>query len=138
MKNITPHLKKHFVFVCEGMLSYYDGKQTRKNRRFVKALWQILRYETLPSVDNSISIDNVLEHMGTAVTKNTKKMIKSNIKRGGWQWLEGANGDLFGERFVDEYVRRCEILEKEELIEIIGRDIDRINHHNFPESYPTE
>lgn len=107
------------------MLGYHDGQKVRKNRKFLKALWELLRELNTPTVED------VIEHMGGARAENTKQMIKSNIKRGGWQWLEGAEGNIFGERFINEYVRRCELIENSELIEIVGRKIDRINQHKF-------
>lgn len=130
MSNIIPHLGKHFFFVCEGMLSYDDGKHIRKNRRFLKALWSMLREK------NSPTVEEVIARMNGTYADTTKQMIKSNIKRGGWQWLEGTDGNIFGERFANEYVRRCELLENNELIEVIGGEIDRINHHNFPALFP--
>jgi hypothetical protein len=131
MENIIPHLNKHFFFVCEGMLAYADGTKVRKNRRFLKALWHLLREQNAPTVED------VIERMGDTVAENTKRMIKSNIKRGGWRWLEGADGNVFGGRFVDEYVRRCGIIETNELLAIAGRMIHRVNHHNYPYLYPT-
>lgn len=126
MKNIIPHLDEHFFFVCEGMLSYHDGKHVRKNRRFLKALWCVLQEK------NSPTVEEVIDRMNGTYADTTKQMIKSNIKRGGWQWLEGTDGNIFGARFVDEYIRRCEILEENKLLEVVGREIDRINHHNYP------
>jgi len=130
MKNIIPHLNKHFFLVCESMLAYNDGKKIRKNRKFLKALWQLLLEK------NSPTVEDVLERMAGATAETTKQMIKSNIKRGGWKWLEGDDGNVFGPRFVDEYIRRCELLETSEVIEIFGRKIDIINHNNFPDIYP--
>jgi len=130
MRNIIPHLGKHFFFLCEGMLSYYDGHHVRKHRGFLKALWHLLREKNAPT------IEEVIERMGGTRAESTKQMIRSNIKRGGWQWLEGDDNNVFGVGFVNEYVRRCELLERSELIEIAGKTIDRVNHHNYPEIYP--
>ena len=135
MKNVTPYLNKHFFFVCEEMLAYNDGMKVRKNRKFLKALWHILRYEKLPARGDPITVEDVIEYMDTALAETTKAMIKSNIKRGGWQWLEGVDGNEFGERFIDEYVRRCELLETREAIKIAGRMIDRVNQHNYPDIF---
>lgn len=130
MKNIIPHLGKHFFFVCEGMLSYHDGHHVRKHRTFLKALWHLLQEK------NSPTIEEVIDRTGSTRAESTKQMMRSNIKRGGWRWLEGEDGNIFGERFVDEYVRRCELLDNSELIEIAGRMIDRVNHHNYPDLFP--
>lgn len=130
MKNIIPHLGEHFFFVCEGMLSYHDGEHVRKNRRFLKALWSMLQEK------NSPTVEEVIDRMDGAYADTTKQMIKSNIKRGGWQWLEGTDGNIFGTRFVDEYVRRCELLKESKLFEVMQKDIDRINHNNYPAIFP--
>lgn len=130
MANIVPHMNKHFFFVCEGMLAYDDGNKVRKNRRFLKSLWELLRELKTPTVEE------VIDNMGGTLSEGTKRMIRSNIKRGGWRWLEGDDGNIFGWRFIDEYVRRCELIDENELIEIAGRMIDRVNHNNFPDLYP--
>lgn len=136
MQNVIPHLNKHFFFVCEEMLAYHDGVKVRKNRKFLKALWNILRHEKLSARGDPITVEDVIEYMDAALADTTKAMIKSNIKRGGWQWLEGVDGNEFGERFIDEYIRRCELLETPEVIKIAGRMIDRVNHHNYPDIFP--
>ena len=118
------------MFVCESMLSYHDGHHVRKNRKFLKTLRRLLREK------NSPTVGEVIDHMEGTRAETTKCMIQSNIKRGGWKWLEGEDGDIFGSVFVDEFVRRCELIDNSKLIEIMGYEIDRINHNNFPDLYP--
>ena len=136
MKNIFPHLDKNFLPVCEEMFLYHDGHRARKNRRFLKALWQLLHEGGVPSNNNFITVEDVVERIEGTLSKHTKRMMRSNIKRGGWQWLEGENGNIFGAIFVNEYIRRCELIKRSEMIEIEGKRIDRINHSNSPELYP--
>ena len=130
MKNIIPHLDKHFMFVCESMLSYHDGRHIRKNRKFLKTLRKLLLEKNGPTVEE------VIGRMDGIRAETTNQMIKSNIKRGGWKWLEGEDGDVFGSVFVDEFVRRCELIDNSKLVEIMGYEIDRVNHTNFPDLYP--
>lgn len=130
MKNIIPHLDKHFIFVCESMLSYHDGHHVRKNRKFLKTLRQLLYEKNFPTVGEVIS------RMEGTRAETTKQMIKSNIKRGGWKWLEGEDGEVFGAIFVNEFVRRCELIDASKLIEVMWYEVDRINHNNYPDIYP--
>ena len=105
MEDITPYLEKHFFEVTESMFSYRTGKKVRKNRKFIKSLWLLLHTTKDPT------IDDVIAHMRGTRKDGTIKMIRSNIHRGGWKWLEGSEGDIFGEVFVAEYIHRWELLE---------------------------
>ncbi|MEA3471084.1 MAG: hypothetical protein U9R24_05165 [Thermodesulfobacteriota bacterium] len=98
--DVTPYLNKSFIKITEDMFAYYDGEKVRKNRKFLKGLWRTLPQKVNPT------IGDVLKVVDTSYSENTKRMITSNIKRGGWVWLEGINDDVFGDVFANEYIRR--------------------------------
>lgn len=100
------HLNWKYLDIMVDMFGYNDGTKYRKNRVFFKSLWKILCDDpTEPA-----SIDNVFDADGAKqYTKTSMVMMKSGIKRAGKQWLEGIDGDIFGERFQREYIRRWDI-----------------------------
>ena len=95
----SKYLSWRFMDVVGDMFGYYDGSKYRRNKEFFKSLWVVLHTQ------EAVTIDDVFNNMDIPYSKNTKQMIRSNIKRGGWQWLEGLDGDIFGRRFELEYIR---------------------------------
>lgn len=104
MDDIIPYLNEFFVSITENMFAYQDTNRIRKNRRFMKGLWYVLQQKQSPT------IDEVLDYIGDTYSDNTKQMVRSNIRRGGWMWLTGIDGDTFGDAFVKEYIKRWEKL----------------------------
>ena len=100
MEDISPYLDEFFVSITENMFAYRDSNRVRKNRRFMKGLWHVLHQKQSPT------IDEVMDHIGDIYSDNTKQMVRSNIRRGGWMWLSGVDGGTFGNTFVQEYIKR--------------------------------
>ena len=97
------YLSWRYMDIVGDMFRYYDGSKCRRNKKFFKSLWKLLHTQ------ENVSIDDVFNNMNVSYSKNTKQMIRSNIKHSGQQWLEGLDGDIFGKRFELEYIRRWDI-----------------------------
>lgn len=83
------------VKILEEMFVFYDGRQTRKNTAFLKALTIALKSSEYPT------FDDVWECTGKSYAETTKKQNRSWISRAGW-----TEDSMFGERFWNEYMQR--------------------------------
>ena len=66
------------IKILEEMFTFHDGRQTRKNTTFLKALSIALQHSEYPTYDN------VWDCTGREYAETTKKQNKSWISRSGW------------------------------------------------------
>ena len=104
------HINWKYFEITEEMFAMFDGDKYRKNRGFFKLLWKTLSN----NIDACESIDDIFrENASTPYTPSSMESMSYIIRRAGWRWLEGVNGDVFGDRFKQEYVRRWDIMDKD-------------------------
>lgn len=88
-----------YLQIVDDMFAFYDGKQMRRNTKFLKTLRSVLVKIEHPS------LDDVWAHAERKYSETTKKQNRSWIKRTGW-----LTGNRFDERFFQEYMRRWNLL----------------------------
>lgn len=88
-----------YLKITEEMFTYFDGSKTRKNTAFLKALRIALSDMEYPT------FEDVWRCTQQDYSKDTKKQNTMWIKKA--RWTDGAQ---FGERFIQEYIRRWALL----------------------------
>ena len=88
-----------YLKTVDDMFAFFDGKQMRRNTNFLKALRLALSDIEYPT------FGDVWRCTHKEYSTATKKQNEKWIKRAGW-----VDDDVFGERFVSEYVQRWRAL----------------------------
>jgi len=85
--------------IIDEMFAFFDGKQMRRNTAFFKTLRVALSEVEYPT------FGDVWGCSKREYSEATKKQNVMWIKKAGW-----VDGDRFGSRFIDEYLRRWRLL----------------------------
>ena len=93
-----------YIKIVDGMFAFFDGKQMRRNTKFLAALRIALSSSEYPT------FDDVWRCAEQNYSEATKKQNVKWIKRSGW-----TDEGCFGERFLGEYIRRWRLLNTDKL-----------------------